>query len=53
MEMLGLPPGPLVGRAWRFLKELRLDAGPLDRDDAEAALREWWARQPENPDAAS
>ena len=30
MELLGVPPGPLVGQAWRHLKELRLDRGPLD-----------------------
>ncbi|WP_307851880.1 CCA tRNA nucleotidyltransferase [Williamsia sp. CHRR-6] len=48
MELLGLPPGPLVGQAWRHLKELRLDHGPLDRDAAEAALRAWWAQRPEN-----
>ncbi|WP_018349005.1 CCA tRNA nucleotidyltransferase [Longispora albida] len=41
MELLGLPPGPLVGRAWRHLKELRLERGPLDRDEAEAELRAW------------
>ncbi|MFT4087549.1 MAG: CCA tRNA nucleotidyltransferase [Gordonia sp. (in: high G+C Gram-positive bacteria)] len=45
MELLGLPPGPLVGQAWKYLKELRLDAGPMSRDDAEAALRAWWAEQ--------
>jgi poly(A) polymerase len=43
MEILGVGPGPDVGRAWRFLKELRLERGPLDPDDAEAALRQWWA----------
>ncbi|MCX4096508.1 CCA tRNA nucleotidyltransferase [Nocardia sp. alder85J] len=43
MELLGLEPGPQVGRAWRYLKELRLDRGPLSRDEAEAALREWWS----------
>ena len=44
MELLGLPPGPVVGQAWRFLKELRLDRGPLSRDEAEAEL--WrWARE--------
>jgi poly(A) polymerase len=42
MELLGLQPGPDVGAAWRFLKELRLERGPLPRDDAEAALLEWW-----------
>ncbi len=41
MELLGVPPGPVVGRAWRHLKELRLDRGPLDRDEAEAELLRW------------
>lgn len=45
MELLGLPPGPEVGAAWKFLKELRLDRGPLDRDEAEAELRRWWAER--------
>jgi poly(A) polymerase len=41
MELLGVPPGPIVGQAWRFLKELRLDRGPLPRDEAEAELLAW------------
>ena len=41
MELLGLPPGPLVGQAWRHLKEVRLDRGPLSRDEAEAELHRW------------
>jgi poly(A) polymerase len=41
MELLGLPPGPLVGQAWRHLKEVRLDRGPLSREQAEAELRQW------------
>jgi poly(A) polymerase len=45
MEILGLGPGPEVGKAWRFLKDLRLERGPLDPDDAEAALRAWWSEQ--------
>jgi poly(A) polymerase len=45
MEILGVGPGPDVGRAWRFLKDLRLERGPLDPDDAEAALRAWWSDQ--------
>ncbi|MBA0046752.1 CCA tRNA nucleotidyltransferase [Mycobacteroides sp. LB1] len=43
MELLGVPAGPIVGEAWRFLKELRLERGPLDHDEAVEALREWWA----------
>ncbi|MFX1759055.1 tRNA nucleotidyltransferase [Rhodococcus gordoniae] len=45
MELLGIPAGPTVGKAWTYLKELRLDRGPLERDEAEAALLEWWAHQ--------
>jgi poly(A) polymerase len=43
MELLGIGPGREVGEAWRFLKDLRLERGPLDRDEAEAELRAWWA----------
>ena len=43
MQILGIPPGPEVGRAWRFLKDLRMERGPLEPDEAEAELRAWWA----------
>jgi poly(A) polymerase len=43
MEILGIPPGREVGEAWTYLKDLRLERGPLDRDEAEAELRAWWA----------
>jgi poly(A) polymerase len=42
MELLGIPAGPLVGQAWGFLKELRLDRGPLTREEATAELLNWW-----------
>ncbi|HEV7981121.1 CCA tRNA nucleotidyltransferase [Amycolatopsis sp.] len=45
MKLLGLPPGPMVGQAWKFLKELRLDRGPLEHDEAVAELRKWAAEQ--------
>jgi poly(A) polymerase len=41
MELLGVPPGPVVGRAWQHLKEVRLERGPLSRDEAEAELLAW------------
>jgi poly(A) polymerase len=41
MELLGIPPGPIVGQAWKFLKDLRLDRGPLSREEAEAELLRW------------
>ncbi|QFU94760.1 CCA tRNA nucleotidyltransferase [Amycolatopsis sp. YIM 10] len=49
MKLLGLPPGPLVGKAWKFLKELRLDRGPLEHDEAVAELRRWAAEQGIDP----
>ncbi|MFT4042462.1 MAG: CCA tRNA nucleotidyltransferase [Gordonia sp. (in: high G+C Gram-positive bacteria)] len=45
MELLGVPPGPVVGAAWRYLKELRLDRGPLSHEEAIDALRQWWEQQ--------
>jgi poly(A) polymerase len=45
MELLGVPPGPIVGQAWRYLKELRLDRGPLPRDEAEVELLRWAREQ--------
>ncbi|GAA4795816.1 CCA tRNA nucleotidyltransferase [Streptomyces ziwulingensis] len=45
MEILGVRPGPAVGQAYKHLLELRLENGPMERDEAVAALREWWARQ--------
>jgi poly(A) polymerase len=41
MEALGIPPGPLVGQAKRFLLELRMEHGPLGRDRALRALLRW------------
>lgn len=45
MKLLGVPPGRDVGRAWSYLKELRLERGPLSREDAEAELLRWWKQQ--------
>ena len=48
MAILGVPPGPVIGRARAHLLEVRLDQGPLLPDQAEAELRRWWADQPES-----
>ncbi|MBI9114828.1 CCA tRNA nucleotidyltransferase [Sanguibacter suaedae] len=45
MAALGVPPGPAVGRAYRFLMELRLDRGPLGPEAAREELLAWWATQ--------
>nr|WP_205906877.1 CCA tRNA nucleotidyltransferase [Corynebacterium stationis] len=42
MEILDLKPGPEVGQAWAFMKDLRLEVGPLSRDEAIAELLKWW-----------
>jgi len=43
MELLGIGPGPLVGQAYKHLLGLRMERGPLSREDAEAELRRWAA----------
>lgn len=45
MEILGLSEGPAVGKAWHYMKQLRLDNGPMERDAAVAALLDWWQTQ--------
>lgn len=44
-EILGVGPGPLVGKAWRFLLELRMEHGPLGREAAADELRRWAAQR--------
>jgi poly(A) polymerase len=43
MRILGLQPGPLVGRAYKHLLDLRMEHGPLDRDRAVQELLAWAA----------
>jgi poly(A) polymerase len=45
MAILGIPQGPLVGRARRFLLELRIEAGPLGHDAAVQELLRWAAAE--------
>lgn len=45
MEVLGVAPGPVIGQAYKFLLELRLENGPMEYDAAASALKEWWAAQ--------
>ncbi|WP_309123995.1 CCA tRNA nucleotidyltransferase [Arthrobacter sp.] len=47
MALLGIRPGPVVGRAYRYLLEERMEHGPHTPDEAEAKLRTWWSSQPE------
>ena len=44
-SILGLPAGPLVGKAYKHLLEVRMDHGPMAPEEAERHLRAWWAEQ--------
>ena len=41
MRILGIKPGPLVGKAWNYLLELRLERGELGTERATAELLAW------------
>ncbi|MBA3905839.1 MAG: CCA tRNA nucleotidyltransferase [Pseudonocardiales bacterium] len=43
MKVLGVPPGPMVGKAYKHLLAMRMEQGPLSREEAEAQLRQWAA----------
>lgn len=43
MATLGVPPGPAVGEAYRYLLELRMEHGPLGAERAREELLAWWA----------
>ena len=44
MEILGLKPGPQVGKAYKYLLELRIENGPLGPERAKEALLEWHSK---------
>jgi poly(A) polymerase len=45
MAILGIPPGPLVGKAYKHLLALRMEHGPLGHDRAVSELTSWFAEQ--------
>jgi poly(A) polymerase len=48
MALLGIPPGPEVGAAREYLMGLRIDEGPVGKEEAGRRLRAWWSeRHPE------
>jgi poly(A) polymerase len=49
MEILGVPPGPVVGEARRHLLELRIEHGPLGRERAVQELLDWAAAEGTSP----
>ena len=45
MEHLGISPGPAVGEALDYLMEIRLERGPIEKDEAYQLLDAWWAER--------
>jgi poly(A) polymerase len=45
MQILNIKASPMVGKAYDFLLELRLENGPIGEDKAKEALLSWWKEQ--------
>jgi poly(A) polymerase len=45
MQILGIKPSPMVGKAYEFLLELRLEHGPQGAEKAKEELLKWWKEQ--------
>jgi poly(A) polymerase len=41
MARLGLEPGPMVGEALSYLMELRIERGPIEKEEAHRLLEDW------------
>ena len=44
MEILGISPSPVVGEAYQYLLDLRMERGPLGPEIAKAELLKWWSQ---------
>ena len=44
MEILGISPSPVVGQAYQYLLDLRMERGPLGPEVAKAELLNWWSQ---------
>ncbi|CAB4535893.1 MAG: CCA tRNA nucleotidyltransferase [Actinobacteria bacterium] len=45
MNILGISPSPIVGKAYQYLLDLRMERGPLGEEAAKAELLTWWNQQ--------
>ena len=50
-KILGIAPGPVLGRAYKHMLAVRMDQGLIGREAAVEALRAWWVEQPESDSA--
>ncbi|EKA59907.1 tRNA adenylyltransferase [Janibacter hoylei PVAS-1] len=44
-QILDIDPGPVLGEAYRYLLQVRLDEGPIGEEAAADRLRAWWAER--------
>lgn len=47
MEILNLAPGPQIGKARAYLLNMRIEEGPLGKEEATRRLKLWWEEQGE------
>ncbi|MGB3685202.1 MAG: CCA tRNA nucleotidyltransferase [Ornithinimicrobium sp.] len=47
-DVLGISPGPVLGRAYKFLLSVRMEQGQIGREAVIAELHTWWKEQPES-----
>jgi poly(A) polymerase len=45
MKILGISPSPVVGKAYQYLLDMRMEQGPLGEERATAELLTWWSQQ--------
>ena len=45
MQLLQLKPGPQVGKAYKYMLNLRLEEGEIGKEAAREQLLAWWKKQ--------
>ena len=45
MKILGIAPSPVVGEAYKYLLDLRMEQGPLGEEAATRELLSWWSQR--------
>ena len=48
MQLLDLRPSPMVGQAYKYLLQLRMNEGPLGEEEATRRLLQWWQERTED-----
>ena len=46
--LLGITPGPVLGKAYKYALEIRMDAGPIGKEAVAERLLAWWQDQEED-----